>query len=167
MRIFFHLVQNKSSLLWHNLFSACGQLFHWLFFFCPPSILPSVCVSHPLPKTPLLYIDFCIADVPEPCSSGAATEESQPKFGLPASRAGEHKQQSRLRTVESQIAWWGWWQCLRVLAASALQQGWTTHIYCSPNPWVGGCVSAQCHDKFMSCFTCNSALKNTLNRLSL
>lgn len=58
--------------------------------FCPPLSL-SLC----LPLTPLLYIDFCIADVPEPCSSGGAAEESQPKFGLPdTERPGERKQQT-------------------------------------------------------------------------
>lgn len=55
---------------------------------CPP-------LSLSLSLTPLLYIDFCIADVPEPCSSGGAAEESQPKFGLPdTERPGERKQQT-------------------------------------------------------------------------
>lgn len=56
---------------------------------------PPLSFTLSLPLTPLLYIDFCIADVPEPCSSGGAAEESQPKFGLPdTERPGERKQQT-------------------------------------------------------------------------
>lgn len=40
----------------------------------------SLCLPLSLPVTPWLYIDFCIADVPEPCSSGGAAKESQPKI---------------------------------------------------------------------------------------
>lgn len=67
-------------------FQFNGHSFHLLFL----TVLsfPSCClflyVSVPLPPslslplhvTPLLYIDFCIADVPEPCSFGGAAEES-------------------------------------------------------------------------------------------
>lgn len=137
---------DKVSSKWNVIFSS---LFSYIVsLFCPsPLCLPPLTS---LSVTPHLYIDFCIADVPEPCGSGGSAEESQPKTArhTQSPREQEHvpptEGQSQSYSLYGTVAVHMW--SVQEDRGITLQQGWgapphpseQSQKHCSHNLRVGG-----------------------------